>query len=78
MPIMNERTEPSYPPGHQPYDPLNGLRIGALAGGVLAVIPIALLGFGFAWLMVVGAAIGGAAGYLRERRGMRRRPDEPG
>lgn len=77
---MNDHSKPSYPPGHQPYDALNGLRIGALAGGLLAVVPTALLGFGFAWLMIVGAVIGGAVGYLWERREMRssRPPDEPG
>lgn len=77
---MNDQTGPSYPPGHQPYDGLNGLRIGALAGGLLAVIPTAMLGFGFGWLIVVGAVVGSAVGYVWERRDLRSsdRPDERG
>ena len=37
---MNER--PTYRPGEQPYDRLNGIRIGALAGGIAGAVPAAL------------------------------------
>jgi hypothetical protein len=60
-------------PGVQPYDGLNGVRIGALVGGILGVVPIIwwpTLGFGS---MIAGAAVGGTLGYRWQRRDERRR-----
>jgi hypothetical protein len=45
------------PEGRPPWDPLNGLRIGALAGGVIGVI-----------LTLIA---GGAIGYWSEKRKQR-------
>ena len=56
------------PPGRQPYDPLNGARIGALAGGILGALGVALTGMGNAWLVIVGASAGAGIGYWTERR----------
>lgn len=57
------------PPGRQPYDKLNGLRVGALAGGVLGAVAAAATRM--PWVFFAGAVIGGAAGYLTERRKLR-------
>ncbi len=59
------------PPGRQPYDPLNALRIGSLAGGVIGIVLGALTGAW--WLLLVGVVGGGAAGFGFERRERRRR-----
>lgn len=55
-------------PGRQPYDPLNGLRVGGLVGGVLGGIATAITSIGNVWLVVGGVIVGGAIGYLSERR----------
>ena len=65
--------EPRYPPGTQPYDVLNGARIGAVAGGVLGIVAAFFLGAAFVWLIIVGAVVGGGIGYLWERRAVARR-----
>ena len=57
------------PPGHQPYDPLIGLRIGALAGGVIGILASVVIGT--VWVAVAGAVIGGAVGYRVVRRNHR-------
>ena len=56
------------PPGHQPYDRLNGVRIGALAGGLVGALVGAVTHL--PWLLVAGAVVGGAAGFfVATRRG---------
>lgn len=62
-PKAPDENRPSYPPGHQPYDKLVGLRIGALVGGALGGIGAFLLGGVFAWLILIGAIIGGIIGH---------------
>lgn len=57
------------PPGRQLYDPLNGFRVGALAGGLLGALITAATRA--PWFLLAGAAIGGAVGYLSERRKLR-------
>ena len=65
---MDESEDYRLPPGRQPYDVLNGLRIGALSGGIVGAIVMALTSLDTLWVLLVGAAIGGAIGYLYERR----------
>ena len=65
-------TRGSLPPGRQWYDPLNGIRVGGLAGAIVGGVVTALLGIGYVWLVVAGAVAGGAAGFLWERRSLRR------
>ncbi len=67
---MNAKDRTRLPPGRQPYDPLNGLRVGALAGGVLGAIGAAVTHIG--WIILIGAVAGGAIGYLTERNRLRR------
>ncbi len=56
--------------GEQPYDALNGFRVGALAGAVVGVVLTFLLGIGAVWLILFGGAVGGVGGYIwEERRG---------
>ncbi len=69
---MRLRFRPNYPPGRQPYDPINGMRVGALAGAVAGAIATAVLTPAAAWLIPVGAVLGGVVGYVRERRGLDR------
>lgn len=57
------------PPGRQPYDSLTGLRVGAIAGGLLGAVGAVVLNA--PWLILVGAIIGAASGYLTERRKVR-------
>lgn len=54
--------------GRQPYDALNGLRIGAVAGALLGAIVALLVGQAMVWLILVAGAIGGFLGYRFERR----------
>lgn len=57
----------SFPAGRQPYDPLNGFRVGAIAGGVLGVIVVAAFSLASFWVVLIGAAIGSGIGYWTER-----------
>ena len=57
------------PPGRQPYDSLTGLRVGAIAGGLLGAVAAVVLNT--PWLILVGAVIGAASGYQTERRKVR-------
>ena len=57
----------TYPAGHPPHDPINGLRIGGLAGGVVGVLVVAAFDVAAFWLVLVFAAIGGGVGYLSEK-----------
>lgn len=66
---------PKYPPGVQPYDSLNGARIGAITGGILALIPGALIGPPLVWLLA-GAFVGGVGGVIWQRRENRQRFDD--
>lgn len=54
---------PSYPPGRQPYDKLVGMRVGALVGGLIGGLGAFLLGGVFAWLIAIGAVLGGVIGH---------------
>ena len=56
-------------PGRQPYDPLNGLRIGAFAGGILGAIAAGVTRV--VWFLPAGAVLGGTVGYWTERRKLR-------
>ncbi len=54
------------PPGRQLYDPLNGLRVGVFAGVIVGGAVFALTGAVTA--LIGGAVLGGAVGYVSERR----------
>jgi len=70
--------EPRYPAGVQPYDTMNGVRIGAIVGGIVGVGAAVLVGGAFAWLVIIGGGAGGAVGYVWERRAIaRRHPEDP-
>lgn len=49
------------------HDPINGLRVGALAGGLLGALVTILTSTSLAWLVLVLGVTGGAIGYLTER-----------
>jgi hypothetical protein len=55
------------PAGRQPYDALNGLRIGAAAGASLGAVIALVIGTGMVPLIVFGGGLGGAAGYRFEQ-----------
>jgi uncharacterized membrane protein len=55
------------PPGHQPYDFANGMRVGGIAGALVGGGVFALTGW---WLLIViGAVVGAVGGWLWLRRG---------
>lgn len=54
---------PSYPPGRQPYEKLVGMRVGALVGGLIGGVGAFVLGGVFAWLILLGAVVGGIIGH---------------
>jgi len=68
--VMNPREASSLPPGRQPYDPLVGFRVGAIAGGILGVVVVAISSLASFWVVVVAAAIGGAVGFWTEKSKM--------
>jgi len=67
---MSDSSSTKLPPGRQPYDSLVGLRVGALAGGLLGGVGAAITQVG--WLILLGAVGGATAGYIVERNRMRR------
>lgn len=70
---MDDSSPDRLPPGRQPYDPANGLRVGAFVGGLVGGGLTALLGTDQAWLVLAGAVLGGALGYGVERAELRQR-----
>ncbi len=66
----------SYPPGHQPYDAMNAVRMGALVGGVLGIALLAIVGVASAWMIIVFAVVGAVAGYVWHAAV--ERPESPG
>ena len=66
--VMGTPHRDRLPPGRQPYDPLNGLRVGALVGAFLGTAATAVSSVTSVWLVLVGAAIGGVIGYAVERQ----------
>jgi uncharacterized membrane protein len=50
------------------HDPVNGLRVGMLAGGLLGALVTVLTSVGFVWVVFVLGLIGGAIGFWTERR----------
>jgi hypothetical protein len=55
------------PPGRQPYDPLNGLRVGALTGGIIGAIIAGFTDLGI-WIVFLTAIVAAAVGYWTQRR----------
>ncbi|MBT8207865.1 MAG: hypothetical protein KJO18_06305 [Acidimicrobiia bacterium] len=50
------------------HESVNGLRIGAFAGGLLGAVLAAVIDPSIAWLIFVFGFIGGVVGYRLERR----------
>ncbi len=50
------------------HDPVNGLRVGMLAGGLLGALITVLTSVGYAWLVFALGLIGGVIGFWTERR----------
>lgn len=54
------------------HDPINGLRVGALAGGLLGALITLLTSSSYAWLVLALGVTGGTIGYLSERSRQRK------
>ena len=65
---MGTRDNETLEPGEQPYDSLNSVRIGALVGGIVGAVVLVLIPAATFWVVVIGAAFGGAVGYWARRR----------
>ncbi len=59
---------PSLPPGRQPWDPANGVRVGVLIGGLFGAALVSLSGIWSFWIVAACGAIGGGIGYWSEKR----------
>lgn len=68
---MKNDDEHRLPRGRQVYDTFNGARVGAIVGALLGAIVAAVTTPALAWVILVGAALGGVIGYLWERRTIR-------
>ncbi len=64
---MSGEEQDKLPPGRQPYDPLNGLRIGALTGGIAGAVVAGLTGVGI-WFVFLAAIVAAAVGYWTQKR----------
>ena len=64
---MGEEQHDQLPPGRQPYDPLNGLRVGALAGGIFGAVIAGLTDIGF-WFVLFAAIVAATVGYWTQKR----------
>lgn len=64
---MGEENADRLPPGRQPYDPLNGLRVGALAGGIVGAIIAGLTDLGL-WFVFLTAIVAATVGYVTQKR----------
>lgn len=49
------------------HDPINGLRVGALAGGLFGALITVLTSTSYAWIVLVLGVAGGAIGFFTER-----------
>ncbi len=49
------------------HDPINGMRVGALAGGLFGALITFLTSTAYAWLVLAFGVVGGLIGYLTER-----------
>ena len=65
---MSSSDDPSVPSGHEPHDPLNGIRVGALIGGLFGALITALTSVANAWLVFIGAAVGAIVGCRSQRK----------
>lgn len=64
---MGEKKSDRLPPGRQPYDPLNGLRVGALTGGIVGAVIAGLTDLGL-WFVFLVAIVAAAVGYWTQKR----------
>ena len=68
---MHDVKDRRFPPGRQPYDVLNGMRIGALVGVILGAVITAIWDLGV-WPILIGAVVFGLVGFTYERRALER------
>lgn len=65
------------PAGRPPWDPWNGLRVGALTGGIVGVLVAVGLSITPLGPVLFGAIGGGVLGYRSERRKQSNEPIPP-
>lgn len=67
----DDMTAPSpskLPPGTSPWDVFSGIRVGVVAGGLAGAVLTLIAGWSAAWMVPTAAVLGGAVGYMTEKR----------
>jgi hypothetical protein len=69
---------PRLPAGHPPWEPLNGIRIGGIAGLALGAVLALLFDTAALAFIIGGTVVGAVVGYLVAKRQMRLPPPPSG
>ena len=56
------------PSGTSPWDVFSGIRVGVVAGGLTGAVLTLVAGWSAAWTVPAVAVLGGAVGYVTEKR----------
>lgn len=68
---MKTKKRTILPTGLQPWDPINGLRVGAIAGAAVGAVAVAVSGVANFWVIALPAVVGAGLGYWSEKRRQR-------
>ena len=69
---MEKSERPRLAPGREPWDPVNGLRIGGFVGALTGAAISLTVSTGLVWLVPLLGIIGAAIGFWSEKRNQSR------